>query len=119
MDNTFNSFSTNKGNFGAQDFLNSNSLVVKIAFLLLVIFGFVIFLRIGISIIAYIFKPADSPHLIDGMIDATQSIVFQQDPSSNGSVTIYRSVNASDGIEFTWSVSVSYTHLTLPTNREV
>jgi hypothetical protein len=38
------------------------------------------------------------------MVDASQMIIFEQDPSNNGAVTIYRSVNANDGIEFTWSV---------------
>jgi hypothetical protein len=71
---------------------------------LLVIFAFIILLRIGISVISYFFKPNESPHLIDGMVDASQMIVFQQDPSNNGAVTIYRSVNATDGIEFTRSV---------------
>jgi hypothetical protein len=41
---------------------------------------------------------------MDGMVDATQLLVYPQDPSSNGAVTIYRSDNATDGIEFTWSV---------------
>lgn len=86
------------------EFLQSNSLVAKLAFLLLVIFGFMILLRVGISVVSWFFNPADSPHLIDGMVDAKQMLVFQQDPSSNGSVTIHRSVNANDGIEFTWSV---------------
>jgi hypothetical protein len=104
MDNTFNSFSTGKGTFGTSDFLNSNSLVVKFAFLLLVIFGFVILLRVGISAISYFLKPNDSPRLIDGMVDAKQMIIIPQDPSSNGSIPIYRSVNAEDGLEFTWSV---------------
>ena len=99
----FNSFSTNKGTFGTSEFLESNSLVAKFAFLLLVIFGFVIFLRIGISILSYFLKLDDSPHLIDGMVDASQMIVFPQDPNTNGSKTIYRSVNATQGIEFTWS----------------
>jgi hypothetical protein len=99
----FNTFSTNKGTFGTREFLESNSLVAKFAFLLLVIFGFVIFLRLGISVLAYYLKPNESPHLIDGMVDAKQMIVFTQDPSSNGAVTIYRSVNATDGLEFTWS----------------
>jgi len=98
------SFSTNKGTFGMTEFLQSNSLVAKLAFLLLVIFGFMILLRVGISVVSWFFNPADSPHLIDGMVDAKQMLVFQQDPSSNGSVTIHRSVNANDGIEFTWSV---------------
>jgi len=101
---TFNSFSTNRGSLGNQSFLESNSLVAKFAFLLLVIFGFIILLRVGISIVSYFLKPNPSPHLMDGMVDATQMLVYPQDPSSNGAVTIYRSDNATDGIEFTWSV---------------
>ena len=101
---TFNSFSTSKPSFGTKEFLESNSLVANFAFLLLVIFGFIILLRVGISFLSYFLKPTESPHLIDGTVDAKQMIVFQQDPSNNGAVTIYRSVNAENGIEFTWSV---------------
>ena len=108
----FNSFSTSgTGTFGTREFLESNSLVAKFAFLLLVIFAFIILLRIGISIVAYFLKPNESPHLMDGMVDASQMIVFQQDPSANGSSTIYRSVNANDGIEFTWSVWIFINNL--------
>lgn len=107
----FNSFSTNKGTFGTKEFLESNSLVAKFAFLLLVVVGFVFLLRVGISLLAYIFRPSDSPHLIDGMVDATQMIVYPQDPSNNGAVTIYRSVNASDGVEFTWSTWIYINNL--------
>jgi hypothetical protein len=111
MSSTFNSFSTNTRSFGTKDFMESNSLVAQIAFLLLVLVGFVLLLRIGLSVISYFFKPNDSPHLIDGMVDASQMIVFQQDPSANGSATIYRSVNANDGIEFTWSVWIFINNL--------
>jgi hypothetical protein len=48
---------------------------------------------------------------MDGMVDASQMIVFQQDPSNNGAVTIYRSVNATDGIEFTWNVWIFINNL--------
>jgi hypothetical protein len=99
----FNSFSTNRGTFGAREFLESNSLVAKMAFLLLVLFLFVLALRFGIYLLSYFLKPTDSPHLIDGMVDAKQMLVFHQDPSTSGSKTIYRSVNETDGIEFTWS----------------
>jgi hypothetical protein len=116
MDNTFNSFSTNKGNFEFGDFLNSNSLVVKFIFLILVIFGFVILLRVGISIVSYIFSSNDSPRLINGMIDATQQTIIPQDPSKNGAKTIYRSVNANDGIEFTWSVWIFISNLQINHN---
>jgi len=107
----FNTFSTNKGTFGTKEFLESNSLVAKFAFLLLVLFGFIILLRLGISILSYFLKPSESPHLIDGMVDATQMITFQQDPSNNGAVTIYRSVNATDGLEFTWSTWIFINNL--------
>lgn len=99
----FNTFSVNRGSYGTFDFLNSNSLVAQFAFLLLVIFLFLILLRVGISSLSYFLRPSPSPHLIDGMVDARQMIIFPQDPSSNGAVTIYRSVNESDGLEFTWS----------------
>ena len=107
----FNKFSTNRGTFGTREFLESNSLVAKFAFLLLVIFGFIILLRVGISVIAYFFKPDQSPRLIDGMVDAQQMIIFPQDPSSNNAVTIYRSVNASQGLEFTWSTWIFINNL--------
>lgn len=111
MSDTFNTFSMNKGSFGTKEFLQSNSLVAKFAFLLLVVFGFVVLLRAGITALSYIMKPTDTPHLIDGMVDATQMIVFPQDPSSNGAVTIYRSVNATDGLEFTWSTWIYINNL--------
>lgn len=111
MSSVFNSFSTNTGSSGTQSFFESNSLVAKFAFLLLVLFGFVILLRIGISLISYFAKPSDSPKLIDGMVDASQMIIFNQDPTANNSATIYRSVNAAEGIEFTWSVWIYINNL--------
>ena len=107
----FNTFSTNRGIFGTKEFLESNSLVAKFAFLLLVLFAFIILLRLGISLLSFYFKPDQSPHLIDGMVDAKQMIIFPQDPSSNGAVTIYRSVNATDGLEFTWSTWIFINNL--------
>jgi hypothetical protein len=55
-------------------------------------------------LITNLFIQNNSPHLLNGMIDAKQSMVITQDPSSSQSITIYRSMNAADGIEFTWSV---------------
>jgi len=100
----FNSFSTNTGNFGNGEYGEANSLVGKVAFFLLVVFVFIILLRVGISILGYFLEPNPSPKLLNGMIDASQMMIFPQDPSNNGAVTIYRSNNAVDGIEFTWSI---------------
>ena len=113
----FNQFSTNQYVNATQDFFNSNSLIAKIAFLLLVLFGFVILIRLGISVLGYFFSKTGSPRLINGMVDAKQLIVIPQDPESEGAVTIDRSVNATEGIEFTWSVWIYIDDLTYKTGN--
>lgn len=115
---TFNQFTGNNTYVSAtQDFLNSNSIVAQVAFLLLVLFVFIILLRLGISLLGYFLAPTGSPKLINGMVDAKQLIVIPQDPSSSGSVTISRSANANEGIEFTWSVWIYIDDLTYNTGR--
>lgn len=112
----FNQFSSNKYVNASKDFLESNSLIAKISFLLLVILLFVILLKIGINLLEWFLSPVKSPLLINGMIDASQMLTFTQDPSQNNSVTIFRSDNARDGIEFTWSVWL-YIKDTVPINN--
>jgi hypothetical protein len=115
---TFNQFTGNNSYVNStQDFLNSNSIVAQVAFLLLVFFVFIILLRLGISVLGYFLAPTGTPKLIDGMVDAKQLIVIPQDPSSEGSVTIYRSANANEGIEFTWSVWLFIDDLTYNNGR--
>lgn len=89
---------------GTKEFLESNSIVAKVAFLLLVLICFILLLRLGIVIINYFFKPSNSPMLLDGMSDATQMHVIPQNPGIAHSIPIMRSVNQNDGIEFTWSI---------------
>ena len=111
MTSGFSSASNTNSN-ASSDFLQSNSLVAKVAFLLLVLFVFVVLLRVGIAILGYFYGPSSSPKLIDGMVDASQLMIIQQDPSIVGSKTIPRSVNATDGIEFTWSCWIFINNLT-------
>jgi len=94
----------NKYLSSTKDFLESNSLVAKIAFLLLVLLAFVIVLKICLTLIGYIFLKDSKTILVNGMIDATQTKIITQDPSISGSKTIYRSENANEGIEFSYSV---------------
>jgi hypothetical protein len=89
----------------AKNFLESNSLIARLAFIILVFFAYILILRFGIYILGWLFNYSNgSPRLIDGMVDAKQLMVFPQDPSLENAKTIQRSVNATDGIEFTWSV---------------
>ena len=110
-----NSFSVSSVNV-SQGFLNQNSLVSKFAFLILVLLLFLIFLRIGITILSYFLKPSQSPKLINGMINAKQMLVIPQNPEDANAKTIYRSVNENEGIEFTWSVWIYINDLTYQNN---
>jgi len=111
---TFNPFTSNTNPYvnATQDFLNSNSLVAKIAFLLLVLLIFIVLLRLGISLLGYFFGPSGSPRLINGMVDAKQLVIIPQSPQTENSIIVPRSVNATEGIEFTWSVWIFIDDLT-------
>jgi len=89
---------------GSKDFLESNTLIAKTAFLLLVIILFFVLLRICISLLSWLLAPSQNMTLVNGMADATLPIIISQDPSSQASMPIIRSINQSDGIEFTWSI---------------
>jgi len=112
-----NTLSVNTIKNGFAEFLESNSLVAKISFLLFVIFIFIIVLQFSISVMGSLFNTSDSPKLINGMVDAKQMLVIPQDPSQTGAKTISRSVNATDGIEFTWSVWIFINDLGNPDNK--
>lgn len=100
----FSQFSSYKYLSGTKEFLESNSIVAKFAFLLLVLIAFVIILRLGTGLLAWLFAPVADPILINGMVDAKQMMKIPQDPSVNGAVPILRSQNQDEGLVFTWSV---------------
>ena len=99
-----NKFSSNRYISGTKEFLNSNSVVATFAFIILVFIVFVILLRIGGTILSWIFAPSEEPVLLPGMINAKQMVKIPQNPSVKNSIPIIRSVNDMTGIEFTWSV---------------
>ena len=102
----------------ASNFLNSNSLVAKVSFVLFVLLIFIIVLQLSITFLGWIMnRNSSSPHLIDGMIDAKQMMVIPQDPSITGSKTINRSINANNGIEITWSVWIFINDIGLPDGK--
>ena len=88
---------------GPKEFLESNSWIAKLAFLLFVIILFVIILRLSIGLLSWIFSPKGTVVLVNGLVNGNIQSIISQDPNNNGSVPILRSVNEHDGIEFTWS----------------
>ena len=82
----FNQFSSSSS--ATKEFFESNSVIAKIAFLLLILFAFSILLRLGISLMGYFLGPDESPKLIKGMVDATTQLIIPQDPEDSTSKTI-------------------------------
>lgn len=101
----FSSMPQRRGAFaGTRDFLESNSIVAKIAFLLLVLIVFILLMRVGIQIISYYMSPSQTPTLVNGMIDATHMQIIPQEPGVAHAKPVLRSVNQEEGIEFTWAI---------------
>tara|TARA_B100000073_G_scaffold54038_2_gene39868 strand:+ start:2977 stop:3936 length:960 start_codon:yes stop_codon:yes gene_type:complete len=102
--NVMAKFRNNKFVSGGADFLNSNSLVAKVCFLILVIILFIMALRLGSRILTWLLSPSKNPIIVDGLRDGQRQKIVTQKPGLKDSVPIIRSVNERDGIEFTWSV---------------
>lgn len=98
--------SINEKSAGVTEFLKSNNLVAKVAFIILLIIVFLILFNLGVKLITYIVEPSKSPFIIDGMINSQNSYEIYQDPENEKAIPIYRSYNERSGIEFTWSVWV-------------
>ena len=101
----FANFSLSKYTDASTEFLESNSLVAKLSFLLMVVFVFFVLLKLLSALMSYFLNKSNfnPTKLIDGMVNANQVFEFKQSPSDPASKTIYRSDNKTTGIEFTWS----------------
>jgi hypothetical protein len=84
------------------DFLSSNTLIAKFAFLIMVLIGFMVLVSLGVKIIGNFMKPSNSPYLISGTMNAANEVTIYQDPKNLESIPILRSNNQNTGIEFTW-----------------
>ena len=103
ISNTLADFS-NKGTVNASsEYLNSNSIVAKFSFVILVILLFFFLLYLGISIIGYFSQPTNNPYIIHGTIDGNNSQTIPQDPKQQNSAMVFRSNNRESGIECSWS----------------
>lgn len=101
---SLNQFSSTSDVDGSSDFLQSNSILAKFAFLLLMLIVFFLLVNLGIMIMGYFIKPPSSPYLVSGTADATSSMRISQDPKNDQAVTLQRSNNQKSGIEFTYSI---------------
>ena len=91
------------GEGASEGFLQSNTIIAKFSFLMLIIIIFIVLLNLGILLIQYFTTTSDSPYLYYGMKSGATEVVRTQDPTNSESILIKRSNNQSSGIEFTWS----------------
>lgn len=109
VSNTFSDFSSKSVGDASTEFLQSNTLIARFAFVIIVVFFFVFLLRLGIYLIGYFTSSSNNPYLVKGMISGTNNVTISQDPVNSNSVTLLRSNNQPTGIEFTWSVWLNIT----------
>jgi hypothetical protein len=114
--NSLNDFSSQNLVNASQDFLNSNSIIAKFVFLILVVIVFLLLLNLGIKLIQYILKPSKNVYLINGLVPGSSSVTVPQNPKSADSVIVHRSNNQSKGIEATWSVWLYVDNISQKTN---
>jgi hypothetical protein len=93
----------------SDDFLQSNSLLAKFVFIILVFIIFMIVLKLSMTILGYFLSPKTSPYLIKGSISSSDKIIIYQDPKNNESIPILKSNDRNRGIEFTWSTWLYFT----------
>jgi len=97
-------FRNNRAVSGTAEFLQSNSLVAKVSFLVFIVILFVFLLRLGTQLLNWLLGPSTSPILIDGVHPGKKAAIIEQDPKIKGSIPILRSNNERYGTEFTYSV---------------
>ena len=102
-DDLFDSFRNNRYVSVTADFLESNSAIAKIAFLLMILILFTFVLRLGTTLLQRIYSPSPDPFLIKGMKRGNQPSIILQNTEFDESITLMRSKNEDGGVEFTWN----------------
>jgi hypothetical protein len=88
----------------SSEFLNSNGLLAKFAFVILVFLLFLMILKISITILAYFLSPIKNPYIVRGLLSGSEKVIVLQNPSDSNSVPVLRSNDRYTGAEYTWSV---------------
>jgi hypothetical protein len=102
LNSAVSDFSSKSAVDASNEFLESNTIVAKFAFIIIVLVGFMFLFRLGSIIMGYFFTPSGSPYLVQGKISGTEAIEIKQDARSAFPVLKY-SENEATGIEFSYS----------------
>jgi len=114
---SLNDFSSTSVVDASREYLDSNSLIAKFGFIILVLFGFLFLFKLGMVIMSAFFSPSSSPYLVKGMINGTEPVIIKQDPKATGAI-VNLSENEPTGIEFTYSVWLNFSDTNKDTTNE-
>lgn len=103
LNNAVGDFSSKTAVGASSEFLESNTIVAKFAFIIIVLIGFMLLFRLGVIILSYFLSPSGSPYLVKGQIDGNEAIEISQDSRTSNPIVKF-SENQNSGIEFTYSV---------------
>jgi len=107
VSSTLNDFSSKNVINASTGFLNSNGMIAKFFFLILVLGAFIFFFYLGMQIIGFFVGGATSVYVVSGLIPDMKaySVVIKTDytqPKTLTNIPIMRSNNQLSGLEFTW-----------------
>lgn len=98
------------------EFLDSNSLLAKLSFIILVLIVFMILLKFLMSLVGYFVSPSSNPYIISGSLTGTNMATITQEPGKDTTIEILRSNDRTKGMEYTWS---TWLFLNSPTHSSV
>jgi len=104
IQNNLGDFSAKGMKDASTEFLQSNGLLAKCAFIILLFIIFLFLFKVGIQMLAYFLGPSKNPYIIYGKLDGSNTVSISQDPTNTSSIPVLRSNNRNSGIEFTWTV---------------
>lgn len=104
VSDSLNEFSSKSAVDATSEFLDSNTLIAKFSFIILVAILFMVILRIMMVILSYFFSPSRNPYIVKGALSGNDRVVVTQNPAQTESVSVFKSNDRHRGLEFTWSV---------------
>ena len=104
-DGVFKQFGNNKLVDGSAQFLNSNTLVAKVVFILLVLIIFIFLMRICVTLLHKLFGPSENPVIKKGRHPGNREETVSTNPTDGKLARpILKSRNQDMGMEFTYSM---------------
>jgi hypothetical protein len=104
IQNSLNEFSSKSILNAGSEFLDSNGLLARFAFIFFVLIVFMMVMKVCLAILGYFMSPYSNPYVVRGLLDGSESAIIIQSTSDLNSVPILRSNDRYKGMEYTWSI---------------